>query len=276
MFALFAKKKLVGEALDYLDHDFFQVVKDSKGKKWIQDIGYIFADEDGFTFVGNSSLWMDPKRIRSEGYQYYQAQRDDNVRSYVQMDSEQAEDSLRKLATGAKYLDMKSVTNETSCGMYFMNMGSMMEDEMHQSQALYDSYGYSDEADEDTIAYLDDVRMDEVESSKIYAANGKVANRLMSEKMWEEQKMYADYAKKPELPANEQMIIEHLRNHRFKRDGYTGIYEATQKGMADALSINRNTLSRTLNSMTKRKLIAFEELHVNGSKGRVRCYYLVQ
>lgn len=276
MFVLFAKKRLAGDPLDYLDHDFYQVVKDPKGKKWIQDIGYIYSNGETFCFVGNASLWMDPKRIRSEGYQYYQAQRDGSSRDYVDMNLEQAMENLRKLATGARYLDMKDVTNDTPEGIYFVNTRAMMDEELHRSQELFNSYGYSDPVDEDTIAYLDDVRMDEVENSKIYAANGKVANRLMAEKMWDEQRMYADYDIKSKLSENERMIMEHLRKHPFHKDGYTGIEEATQKGMASMLPINRNTLSRTLAAMVRKKIIAYDELHVNSSKARVRCYYPIK
>ena len=191
------KSKLQGQPEDYIDFNFYQVVEGKNGKRWILDLGYCYEMSPGlYGFVQYFGLWLDPVSIRKDGWEYYESKRDGASKKVYELDSKGLMKLIESIAPGAMYFSMMDVHNDTALGSYYMAVRDMQEQAYAECAAEYERYGYSDVVNEDVLSYLDDARMDEVEDSHAYKLNGRVANRLMTEKMWDDQKMFSDYQKK--------------------------------------------------------------------------------
>jgi len=112
------------ELFSYLSTDWYEVETDDNGHKIIHALGYAwdtFEDEpDHYRIFEYCGVYLDPERLRREGYAYYEAEYEPGRHGIVDCNKHEILEFLSNLAE-LPHLPMTEVTDSTPEGMYCGN-----------------------------------------------------------------------------------------------------------------------------------------------------------
>ena len=110
------------ELFKYFDWDYYEVFLDDDGHKKIHDFGYAYnpgydGEDDYLRIVEFTFAYLDPDRLRREGYDYYMEVTSGETQYIEDANEKRALEFLKEIAE-LPHLPMENVNDSTPCGMY--------------------------------------------------------------------------------------------------------------------------------------------------------------